>query len=375
MPCRVILTVINLYPPTSLILQLVYTTFIGMSEPCPNSTDQQDDLEVLEITSSPSEGGDLSILSVSVASPREPTVIYEAELEGLADDEVVEVSTSISDGAIFSRLADPSETATVDDVEITNVEYHPGQTQTRHRLLLPQALLSNFFFPSDPDGTASDSGRLFPRSFSAMANPRRRRHTHIHRTRRANPRELPARLGSFYQSLFEMISLDALQANASGSHGIPSFSDQEQLNRALNLSAEQYEAAFATRQTPPAKSLDLPKETRPGYTRAIDPSNVYQCAWCELELNEGIPAKTESNTEFWDSKFRGATEADQELSKRVFFSPCSHIYCGWCVKKIINRPKGKKSKKATAKEKGIIASCCVVDCKRAFRGKFIEIFC
>lgn len=360
------MTVINPNTPSSFILQLVYITFIGMSEPCPNSGDQQDSSEVLEITSSPSEGGDLSIVGVSVA---EPTVIHEAELEDLADDDVVEVSTSISDGAIFSRPAAPSETATVDDVEITNVEYHPEQT--RHRLLLPQALLSNFFFPTDPDGTASDSGRLFPRSFSGMADNSRRRRHRTQRTRRANPRELPARLSSFYQSLFGIGFLDALQANASGSHSLPSLSDQEQLNRALRLSAEQYEAAFATRQTPPAKTLDLPKETRSGYTRAIDPSNVYQCAWCELELNEGIPAKTESNTEFWDSKFRGTTEADQELSKRVFFSSCGHVYCGWCVKKIINRPKGKKAKKST----GVIGSCCVVDCKRGFRGKFIEIFC
>lgn len=325
-----------------------------MPVPCTNHTGRNQP-EPVEISSSPSDSGDLAILNVSPAPPRPPTnIIYDEDLEDLVDDDVVELSSSTSTTRPSERF---SQTTSVDDVEITNVQLRPP----RPGLNLPLSTSSSLFrLMSDAEITSHRARRSRPRPSRNDVNrprPVTPQHYWISHT---HPLEL------FRQQLL----LDR------AANGQIITSEQMQLQEAMRLSIIQLENSRAsTRPTPPSKSIDVPTDVREGYTRTIDPLKVYLCSWCETELNQGIPEKTKANTEIWDAKYRGTSESDAELSKRVFFSPCSHVYCGWCVKRIITRPKGQKPKKDHTYNNTVIASCCVAECKKPFRAKFTELFC
>lgn len=305
-----------------------------------------------------------------------------------------------------------------DDIEITNVHRHPGPPPPSIPMFNP--ITGVFEMDVNAANHRPSSNSLPLRSFARLiphatrANRRDasgRRTLHRRRPTPSLPFEVLSRLAS--NSSFSVLA--ALRAqHLSGGGPLPPFfpSEASQLEWALLTSAELYETGVAaSAPSPEVKTVPVPTTVTPGYTRSIDPKNTYICAWCECEFSTGIPPKpspssdtnidndnktnddTHDNTTAqdklaqWASRFGGTTQTDVDLSKRVFFAPCSHVYCGWCVKRIISRPKGKKQKRPkrtkTDKDGGetsfeqlpIIASCCVQGCKKAFRGKFTELYC
>lgn len=343
--------------------------------------------EILEISSSPSDSGDLAILDVSPAPVRSTFVINQQDLDNLEDvseEEDVQVTSSRPvypppTSASSYSSHQPSDITSVDDVEITSVEYHPDQTPARLVLPIHSDIVTEFLFPSNSNSEPSSRNSTPPVSrrtvFHLPRPPTTIRHG-SRRTRHATHVPFSNRSAALYHALFGMtFSGLAPRLNRFAS-------EQSQLEQTLLLSAEQY--TFAPNSAPQdVKTLPIPTETRPGYTRSIDSSKTYLCAWCEVELNQGIPEKPDQDTaslHSWNERFGLTSEADHQLSKRVFFSTCGHVYCGWCVKRIINRPKGKRAKKSSKVIKDptvdrAIASCCVSGCKKPFRGKFIELFC
>lgn len=131
------------------------------------------------------------------------------------------------------------------------------------------------------------------------------------------------------------------------------------------------------------EELPLPKQASEGYTFEISPETKYCCPMCNTELMRGFPSmeyleqlrkettyilppnvhyppgKAPANIpimqrrvqsrEVWEEnrktvlKYRGITQTDIDLSKRSFFANCGHVYCGYCVNRIINRPKRRQT--------------------------------
>lgn len=171
------------------------------------------------------------------------------------------------------------------------------------------------------------------------------------------------------------------------------------LNAVLLRSADEFYNSESTSQSqsPPVDTLPIPTTVRDGCTRTVDRDNSYVCAWCKVTLNEGIPSRPtvrnspstndneenkENELEKWEMQYRGTGELDWVLSKRVYFSSCAHVYCGWCVKRI--RDHYKRVKKQPRKREKLdlsfannnfISKCAVSDCKGRMSSKFTEIYC
>ncbi len=151
-----------------------------------------------------------------------------------------------------------------------------------------------------------------------------------------------------------------------------------------------------------------------GYTRGIDGKNALVCPLCGVELGVGIPdyviekdeikGPNDLPVEGRDDNGKGKdiippfdvpqywhevpnlTVVDAELSKRTFFTKCGHVYCGRCVKNIMNeRGKRRKTPKNTKRKRKIgeisentftaPTKCIVTGCKKIWRGNiFVEMF-
>ncbi|ODV85196.1 hypothetical protein CANARDRAFT_199407 [[Candida] arabinofermentans NRRL YB-2248] len=139
------------------------------------------------------------------------------------------------------------------------------------------------------------------------------------------------------------------------------------------------------------------------FTNALcTPDNDSLCILCGVELAEGIPEDyiPISDPEKMKSlvlvdKFpapyqccRKLTTIDRDLSMKIFFGKCGHVYCGRCVNNIVrNSKQGQRNNKNKRRkinyDKVSIASldfddpdicapskCVAGDCNRAFRGNY-----
>lgn len=352
---------------------------------------------VFEITSSPSDAEanteadpDMAIVNVTPAQ-RETGVIYDDDLEDdSANPPPPPAHDSDDDIQVLHEIRRINPSRNAAEVEITNVE------QVRRFHPLSEYFDVLFDRPSSAGGEQTDparSNRLPPRSFAQIHpsnNNNNNTGTRSTRPRRQRPTP-PISIAAIHdnleayaaarRSLFSQINSHARHHHFSS----PAY-EHAQLEWAIFTSTELYASGGAS-PGPPAevKTIPVPTDVKEGCTRSVDPSKVYLCAWCQCEYNVGIPAKppieadTHDETEDWQKRYGGASEVEFDLSKRVFFAPCCHVYCGWCVKRIINRPKGKKGKRprraSNLANHAYIARCCVKGCQKAFRGKFIELYC
>ncbi|VVT54931.1 uncharacterized protein SAPINGB_P004334 [Magnusiomyces paraingens] len=182
------------------------------------------------------------------------------------------------------------------------------------------------------------------------------------------------------------------------------FIEQQQLRLAQLLSSELYsQQANANAPTlATVKKMPPPPPTRDGFSHGLKKTNKYACALCGTRLAIGFP-KEGHEKQGEESRYRGINDTHRSLSKRIFFSTCGHIFCGWCVSRIVNRKTlpeevrkqnyGAKRQKGNKKGKDlnpepdppknqiplmqmyIPPSCNVEGCQRQFRNKsFKEIF-
>jgi hypothetical protein len=95
-----------------------------------------------------------------------------------------------------------------------------------------------------------------------------------------------------------------------------------------------------------------------GYTNAIDSNHEICCEVCGVILGQGIDGDFKPDPRYnhdlekymqmcrvhapWFC-IKQCSEADIDLSKRVFSARCGHVFCGRCVKNIGNRPKKTKA--------------------------------
>lgn len=131
----------------------------------------------------------------------------------------------------------------------------------------------------------------------------------------------------------------------------------------------------------------------------IEPEEDYVCVLCGVTLGEGIPIdhqttksgeplaklQEENDVQAPYQALSLITDADKDLSKRIFVSKCGHAYCGRCVKNISGIKevlKGSKTKfKKTDKDISnpflyAPLACVGSECKTKLSGKttFNELF-
>ncbi|CCH44445.1 E3 ubiquitin-protein ligase [Wickerhamomyces ciferrii] len=90
------------------------------------------------------------------------------------------------------------------------------------------------------------------------------------------------------------------------------------------------------------------KTIKTPFSNKLDPEEEYVCLLCGVTLGEGIPKDFNGNIENIklpilqeqndvNAPYQAVnlvTDADRDLSKRIFMSTCGHTYCGRCVKNI-----------------------------------------
>ncbi|VEU21523.1 DEKNAAC102678 [Brettanomyces naardenensis] len=150
---------------------------------------------------------------------------------------------------------------------------------------------------------------------------------------------------------------------------------------------------------------NISEDQKSMFTRAILPENESICTLCGVKLVEGIPEDYDVLTDEKKIKdlvlhegirspwqcCKKLTSIDTELSKKVFFGKCGHVYCGRCVNNITRglketqgaREKRKRRRKKLDLDKVSVTeldfddpdisapSRCVVDgCNRLLRGRY-----
>lgn len=148
----------------------------------------------------------------------------------------------------------------------------------------------------------------------------------------------------------------------------------DDLERALRESVEDSYKNYGSKKI---DQPEAPTKTTEGFSRDVAEKQVLVCAVCRVELGAGIEEeKTESSqgggTDMDSiastsslgkrsrdedietpvphrpfSRFSDISEVEKILSKRVFFTPCGHLYCGLCVQNIKRKRGGKASKSTT----------------------------
>lgn len=138
------------------------------------------------------------------------------------------------------------------------------------------------------------------------------------------------------------------------------------------------------------KRNEIKKQAK-NYTSDIKQDSISGCEVCGVTLGEGISEDFKTNLAYADDlkKYREEfdvpapwfctkqlTQADKDLSKRVFLSKCGHVFCGRCIKNIGNRPK-KKSKVLTIDNPAVYSpsKCPASGCESRFKAKsFFELY-
>ncbi|KAI5951264.1 hypothetical protein KGF54_004338 [Candida jiufengensis] len=169
---------------------------------------------------------------------------------------------------------------------------------------------------------------------------------------------------------------------------------EEDNNRSLNARSER-ETNFNKKALLEKKQLSDSLDKLKTHTNKISSNDLLMCELCGVDLGEGAPEDFKSNTEY-DKNFANYskefkiqapwfctnpfTQADIQLSKRIFASKCGHCFCGRCVKNIANRSK-KLAKDAprgsTIKNPTLFApaKCPANECGKRFLSKaFTEVY-
>lgn len=103
----------------------------------------------------------------------------------------------------------------------------------------------------------------------------------------------------------------------------------------------------------------IPPSERSRISNGILPQNDTVCILCGVKLAEGVPEKYAPVTDeaqikhlLLDEKIRAPwqccqrlTTVDRNLSKKIFFGKCGHVYCGRCVNNIMRAQKEPKKEK------------------------------
>lgn len=139
---------------------------------------------------------------------------------------------------------------------------------------------------------------------------------------------------------------------------------------------------------------DIVKNELEGYTNNLSPPLKVVCELCGVILGQGIPEDFKPDLRY-DKEFlkysrqykvtapwfciKECSPIDIEFSKRVFAAKCGHLYCGRCVRNIVNRPPGKKKSKVATIDNSLIRcpkKCVAVSCEVQFKGKryFRELY-
>lgn len=131
-----------------------------------------------------------------------------------------------------------------------------------------------------------------------------------------------------------------------------------------------------------------------GYTSGTSKDVELVCPLCGVVLGLGIPTEFEKHDgtgseEQYTQQIQQfgcqapyqmvalITEVDRQMSKKVYYAKCGHVYCGRCVQRIGNRTKKKSRMAKTIENPGVYApSKCVVEgCTKLLRGgRFVEIY-
>ncbi|KAI5968815.1 hypothetical protein KGF57_000084 [Candida theae] len=169
---------------------------------------------------------------------------------------------------------------------------------------------------------------------------------------------------------------------------------EEDNNRAVDARRER-ESNYNRKFMAEKQKLAEAENAKGTHTNKVDPSEDLVCELCSVTLGEGAPDDFKGNPKY-DLNFakyaeqyqtqapwfcvNPFTDADHDLSKRIFVSKCGHTFCGRCVKNIAGRPT-KKPKDApsgfTIKNPSIYAptKCPAKDCGKKFVSKaFTEVF-
>lgn len=135
------------------------------------------------------------------------------------------------------------------------------------------------------------------------------------------------------------------------------------------------------------------------FTTKIDTEEDYVCTLCGVTLGEGVPndfkgnvsntllpvLQEQNDVQAPYQAISMVTDADRDLSKRIFMSTCGHTYCGRCVKNISNigavlkkmKPKPKSTDNSIGNPYIYAPPKCVgPDCKVNLRSRtrFWEVF-
>lgn len=111
----------------------------------------------------------------------------------------------------------------------------------------------------------------------------------------------------------------------------------------------------------------IPAELQDKFTRGILPANTNICTLCGVTLAEGIPEGYSVLTDPekikslvldhdirapWQCS-RKLTKIDYDLSRKIFFGKCGHVYCGRCVNNMLRAARETKTSKKKRRRKKI----------------------
>lgn len=169
---------------------------------------------------------------------------------------------------------------------------------------------------------------------------------------------------------------------------------EEDNNRAVDARMER-EKNYNRKSMAEKQKLADVENAKGTHTNKINSSDNLVCELCGVALGEGAPVdfkgdpKYDLNFEKYAEQYQTQapwfcvnpfTDADHDLSKRIFASKCGHTFCGRCVKNIAGRP-ARKPKDApsgfTVKNPSIYAptKCPAKDCGKKFVSKaFTEVY-
>lgn len=145
--------------------------------------------------------------------------------------------------------------------------------------------------------------------------------------------------------------------------------------------------------------LERIQQIKTPFTTKIDTDEDYVCTLCGVTLGEGVPndfkgnvsntllpvLQEQNDVQAPYQAISMVTDADRDLSKRIFMSSCGHTYCGRCVKNISNvgavlkqmKPKPKSTDNSIGNPYIYAPPKCVgPDCKVNLRSRtrFWEVF-
>lgn len=175
----------------------------------------------------------------------------------------------------------------------------------------------------------------------------------IERVNQVYPPQVRLILGSRQEHLGSNFWSNFAARNAMGFSGAM-HAHEAHIREALRRSLEE-NIATQTIEVKEIKHKPVPEKTRPGYTRSLDEkSSNPVCTRCEVGLGEGLQDPNSSAV--------GAA-----LSKRIYFLPCGHVYCGKCVADY-------RSRRLSEREKSCLGDGCSQLVKKRGSSMFLELY-